>query len=242
MANSSDIPPGWGSDPLSSFFELARGHAFGSFHNLKREYGAIRAIDIAFLALIDGWFDPENVFAAPLAVRAFASFRAASQLALSGQLSEAYMVMRGCLEHALYANYMDAIPHSWPIWSKRDDDEAARKLCAKTFSARNLFEALRNRTKPLGDMAGALYERAIEFGAHPNEMAVGSTMEWKDAKDGGHTFEYSFLSGDGLPLRLCLKSVAQTGLIVLDILCLVFPARCRTMRVQEIIAPVKPHF
>ncbi len=242
MADSEGIPPGWGSDSLTSFIDLARDHAFGSFHNLQGEYAALRTIDTAFLALIDGWLDPENVFAAPLAVRSFSSFRAAAQLALSGQLPEAYMVMRGCLEHSLYANYMDANPSSWAVWSKRGADDAARKLCAKTFSGRNLFDALRHRVPPLGEMAGALYERAIEFGAHPNEMAIGSTMEMKETEDGGRTFEYAFLSGDGTPLRLCLKSVAQTGLIVLDILCVVFPVRCKAGRVQEIIARVKPHF
>ena len=234
-------PPGWATDSLTSFFDGARQHAFGTFFNLQPEYSRIRDVDSAFAGLIDGWMDPENPFVAPLAVRALSAFRAAAQLCLSGQLPEAYMVMRGCLEFALYGNYIDSTPTAWKIWSGRGADEAARKLCVRTFSGKNLFDTLRARDAQLGEIAGALYERAIEFGAHPNEMAVGSTMEMTEGRDGGLTFAYSFMSGDGMPLRLCIKSLTQTGLIVLDIFALVFPKRSTAAGVQEAIAPIKVH-
>ncbi|MDB4912734.1 MAG: hypothetical protein JWM95_378 [Gemmatimonadetes bacterium] len=233
------VPPGWGDDELTKFIELARQHAFGTFRNLKDETASISAIDATFIALIEGWMNLGNPIVAGLAVRSFSAFRAAIQLAMSGQLAEAYMVMRGCLEHALYGNYIDLNPASWEIWSQRRKSDEARKLCVKTFAGRNIFAAIRGRSSVVGEIAGGLYERTIDFGAHPNEMAVGTSMEVTEQADGGLVFGYSYLSGDGLPLRLCLKSAAQTGLIVLDIFTLVFPERSAETAIQARLAPIK---
>ena len=238
---STTVPPGWGDDPLTSFFDEGRKHSFASHHRLKGEFERLRVIDSAFVAVFDQWLDPENTLVAPLAIRAHSAFRAAAQLSLAGQLPEAYMVMRGCIEHALYGNYIDLHRDAWNVWSKRGDDEAARKLCVRTFSGRNLFDSLRARDHRLGEIAGQLYERTIDFGAHPNELGVGSTMDFEERPDGGISFAYTYLSGDGMPLRLCLKSLAQTGLIVLDILCLIFPKRFAHLKIPQQVLPVKAH-
>ena len=120
MSGTSDlVPPGWGTDKLTEFFDLARQHAFGTFHNLKAESQRLSAIDAVFLGMIDGWQNPSNPIVAALVVRSLSALRAAMSLAMSGQLSEAYMVMRGCLEHALYASYIDSHAESGRIWMER---------------------------------------------------------------------------------------------------------------------------
>ena len=240
--SSESIPPGWGDDDLTQFMDLAHENARATFHNLKRDYRGLAGIDAAFMRLIEGWVDPENPYAAPLAVRSFSAYRAAVQLAMSTQLTESYMVMRGCLEHALYVNFIDATPGSWEVWRKWGESDDDKKRCVKMFSGRNIFDAIRTRDPVLGERAGALYERMIDFGAHPNELSVGSTMELSDRDDGGLSFGYSFMAGDGVPFRHCHKTEAQTGLIVLDTLTLVFPQRAAMTGVQSMIAPIKPFY
>lgn len=237
----SELPKGWASDSLSSFFDVARNNLLASFANLRGEYSAIRDIDAAFLALLEGWTDPESIGPAPLAFRAHSAFRVAAQLALSGQVPEAFMVMRGCLENALYANHIDSAAAALDAWLKRADSEAARKRCVSEFAGRNLFGSLRSRDGQLGDMVGKMYERTIDYGAHPNESAVLGSMTVEEGEE--HTgYVFAYVTGDGLPLRFALRTLAQVGLMTLDILCLVFPKRASEKRIQDRLKPIKPHF
>jgi hypothetical protein len=243
MSNGSfqNVPPLWGNDKLTDFFDMARSNAFGSFSNLREEYASIAAIDEAFLKLVTAWLDPENMKAAAFAFRAHSAYRAAASLALSTQIPESYMVMRGCIENALYANHVDHSPDMWDVWSKRGESEVDRKRCVRAFSGPNLFASLRARDQRLGDITGALYERTIDFGAHPNELGIGSLMDIEET-DSGPTFSFSYLCDDGMPLRLCLKSIAQAGLIALDMLCLVFPLRCAETGIPLALSIIKPRF
>lgn len=129
---------------------------------------------------------------------------------MAGQVPEAYMVARGCLECALYANYLDAEPSSWDPCRKRGDSDRARKECRNTFIGPNLFAALEQRSRSVADGARMLYEGAIDLGAHPNELAIVQMMDTEPRADGGLMFTYSLLSGDTDALRLCLPSVRDT--------------------------------
>lgn len=234
-------PPGWGEDELTAYFDGARQNAYASFHNLKAKYGVIAAVDRGFLMLLEGFTDPENPDVAALAYRAHAAFRAAAQLALSGQLPESYAIMRGCLEHTLYAHYMDAMPDALAIWRARDEGEAERKTCQREFNGRHLFDALAERDAGLRERAKALYERAIDLGAHPNEPAVSASVSVTEAEDAVH-FDVSYVAPYGLSMKLALRSLPQTGLIALDILCLIFPAQCAATGLPAYLAPIKARF
>jgi hypothetical protein len=236
-----DVPRNWGEDELTAFIELARAHLFGTFHNLIPEFNSLRWVDEAFLRFIKGWKDPENPSTVTLVPRAHSAFRAATQLSLSGQVPEAYMVMRGCLEYALYANHMAIEAAAFEAWRRRGDDAASRKKCAREFSGARLFASLRKQDTVVADRAGMLYERTIDFGAHPNELAVGSLMRVEQS-DTEATINHAYLSGEGMPLRLCLKSLGQTGLIALEIFCLIYPKRCKAALVAETVAAFKPRF
>jgi hypothetical protein len=236
---SGHVPPTWGDDALSAFFDVARDRVHSSFHHLPLLYRPLRFIDDAFLALIDGWKDPESVLATSFVYRAHAAYRAAAQLALAGQLPEAYMVTRGCLENALYANRVDNQTEIWNAWMNRGQGDEALRRCKKEFSGAKLFDSLAVRDEQLSRIAKGLYERTIEFGAHPNETATGTLMEVEDAADGGLNMYHSYISDDGLPFQLCVRSVRQVGLIVLDVFTLIFPSRSAAVHLQDRIAPWK---
>jgi hypothetical protein len=198
-------------------------------------------IDAAFLALLEGWSDPENIAVAGFAYRAHSAFRAAAQLALTGQVPEAFMVVRGSLECALYANHIDVQASAFDAWIERGESENARRRCKTEFAGKNLFASVRSRDSGLAEIAGRMYDRSIDLGAHPNEAGVMSTLtvEESEAETG---FVFSYIAGDALPLRLAIKSVSQVGLMVLDIMCLVFPQRCAEQGIADRLAAVKPKF
>ena len=210
-------PPGWASDALTHFFDLARSNAFATYHHLKGSYRRLSHIDAIFLDLFKDLKDPPQPASAALAIRAHAAWRAAVGLAIAGQLAESYAVLRSSLENALYANRFDEVPSSFDVWTRRAEDEKAKRACRNEFSGKNLFDALRARDARGAAAAGELYERTIDLGAHPNELAVLSTMSM-DESDEGTGFSFAYLTGDGLELRLALKTSAQVGVAILDII------------------------
>jgi hypothetical protein len=46
------VPPGWGSDGLSKFWDAARSNQFGTFVNKRPIYDRLVAIDGAFVEVI----------------------------------------------------------------------------------------------------------------------------------------------------------------------------------------------
>jgi hypothetical protein len=82
------VPPSWGNDSLSGFFEAARKNQFGTFVNKKEWFTRIADIDKLFVKVSKEWVNPRDPLAAILFLRCRFAFRAASSLALAGQVSE----------------------------------------------------------------------------------------------------------------------------------------------------------
>ena len=217
-------PPSWGDDELTSFFEGARSNSFATFANFPDSYKRIRDIDALFTELFTDFRDPDDILGATLGLRCHSALRAAAQLALSGQVPEAFMILRGALELALYAHHVSTSEERAYIWLNRQDNEAARKRCSNEFTPRVMFPILRERDKGLGDIVGELYDRTIDYGAHPNAAGVLTTMEHTE-KDGDQEFSFAYFSGEQVPLRFVMKLWCQIGLSCLDLLSYVLPTR-----------------
>jgi len=100
------IPPGWGQDGLSSFWEAGRNNQFGTFVRKRPIFGNLVGIDNAFTAVSKAWLNPDAI-AALLFLRCHAAFKTASGLAAAGQAAEAYVMHRSMLEYAAYALHMN---------------------------------------------------------------------------------------------------------------------------------------
>ncbi len=227
-----DPKPTWGEDQLGQFINLARENCVNSFGLLYGEYRRIRDIDALFAALFEDYVDPEDPLAATFGLRCHSALRAAAQLALSGQLPETYMVLRGALEHALYAHHASSSEKRRQLWSDRGEDDNARKACAIEFSGRNIFPEIRKRDQRIGDVAGRLYERTIDFGAHPNTYALFSSMSTSETET-HHRIEFSYIEGDGPAMQLAVRSWSQVAVSCLDVLSLVLPKRFSQLRITE---------
>lgn len=244
MTNDMLQPPGWAEDTLSQFIQEAHENTFATFSNLKPIFGHLRSIDGAYRKLIGGVLNSPEWFPSFFLLRAHAAFLGGARLSLSAQVCEAYMVLRGCLESALYGLYVAGHPGSAEVWLHRHDSEDSLRSVRQMFRIKNLMEHLESVSSAERKIASALYERTIDYGAHPNERAISSNLERRE--DDEHvSFELSYLTGDSLQLRFCLQTTAEVGISGLSIIRQIYPERCDdlglTQEIQDqrdVIRPV----
>lgn len=224
MVTLPEPPRGWAADPITEFIDNTRLNSFATFANLRAEYAKLAEIDRVFRRLIDTLINTEDWFAAFFLLRAHSAFLAGSHLAMSGQAAETYASLRLCLENGLYGLYLSRNPASRETWLRRHDDEAAKRRVRTEFTIRNLFDTLRASDANEARIAEELYERGIDYGAHPNERALTQGLRTEAGPDTVN-FQIIYLSADPLVLRVCVRSAAQVGASVLGIFRVVFRER-----------------
>ena len=98
----------------------------------------------------------------------------------------------------------------------------------ENFSIIRVRETIKTENQAAAKKFYTLYERAIDLGAHPNELAVICNLrtvergEWRNI----------YLHTDDTELEIALKSTAQTGVCALDILQEVFKERFELLGVR----------
>jgi hypothetical protein len=205
------LPPAWKNDSLSDFLGNAFSNILATFVHKRERYGHLAEIDSAFYELVRNLSNPKDLLAAFFMPRSHSAFRAACGLAMSGQAAESFVVLRSCLECALYALHINKNPTLAEIWLRRHDDAQSLKRCKSEFAHTNVIKTLENTDKKLHKIIQELYERTIDFGAHPNERAMTSNMQLIKTDD-NNEFWSTYLHSDGLALDHALKTAAQCGL------------------------------
>ena len=232
---------GWGKDSLSEFIEEANHNTHAAFVNLKPQFDSLRNIHDAFKQITNNLNNPPYLLPAFFLFRSHASYLGAVRLAISGQISETYMVLRGCLENSLYALYISRKPETGEIWLKRQDDESSLKECKKCFLIGNIFETLDKENEKLGRSAKRLYDMTIDYGAHPNELSLSSIMKKKES-DNEVSFNIAYLTNyliNPLAFGLCLKNTARIGVCSLIIFRSIFPERFDILGLSEKVNKLK---
>ncbi len=122
MSASADetygIPRDWGADPLGKFIEDARRNCIATFTNLRRQYDVLSEIERIYRVMVDNLSQSPELVSGFLLIRSHSSFLGATRLCLSGQLAEAYILLRGCLENALYGLYVAGNTSRQKIWQR----------------------------------------------------------------------------------------------------------------------------
>lgn len=221
---SEKPPPGWGDDPLTRFLEDAYKNRWASFANKPSALKLLVRIDGCYATVLADWANPRPALAAMLAYRSHAAFRASCEHALAGQAADVWPSLRACLEFSAYCLHLAKNPDLSEIWLGRHDDDDAMGALLKAFTAAKIKATVKASDRKIEAVYAHLYQRAIDFGAHPNERSVTSSLR---IIEGAGKTEYvqSYLVGDGLALEHGLKSVAQAGVCALNILHVAYPAR-----------------
>ncbi len=222
--NLPDPPRGWGTDDVTSFVDNTRLNCFATYANLRQEYAKVAEVDVVFRRLIENLINTQDWFAAFFLLRSHSAFLAGAHLAMSGHAAETYASLRLCLENGLYGLYLARNPASRETWLRRHDDDQARRRVKDEFTIRNLFDTLRGIDKREADVTGELYERCIDYGAHPNERGLTQSLKTEKKPD-TVDLRVIYLSDDPLIFRVCLKTTAQVGASVLGVFRLVFRER-----------------
>ncbi|MDR6385074.1 hypothetical protein [Paraburkholderia caribensis] len=208
-------PERWGGDEVSKFLDFVRNNQFATFANRHDIFGRYIDTDIGFRTLIDdGLHHSKLWFSGFFVTRAHSAFLAAVSAACSAQVVEAYAMNRVVLENALYGFFLARKPELRETWLKRHDDDASLREVRRVFKIADMLEALRAVDTAEADAANELYQRAIDYGAHPNERAL--TQGLKDEGAGEDVrFDTNYLFPQGAALELCYKTTAQTGVCAL---------------------------
>jgi hypothetical protein len=204
--------------------ELAHRNRFATFVQKKDGYHRLSRIDAAFVTAGKDWLNPKETVPAFLLFRSHAAFRAACEHALAGQVADVFPQVRASMEYAGYALHIHKNPGYEEIWLRRHDNAASLKAVKTAFQIAKVSETIRVANVEIGSVFNELYQRAIDFGGHPNEMSVTSNVSIKQ-RPGRKELQQVYLHGDGLQLVHALKTTAQAGVCALSILGEVFGPR-----------------
>jgi hypothetical protein len=218
-------PGGWGDDSLTAYLEHFRNNQFATFVGKPAEVVDLIAIDGMFKRLLEGAVNPKPFMPMSFLLRAHSAYRAAAGAVMAGQLYEAQALMRLCLEHAAYGHYIGGDMELWKRWMGRNDSEKNKEAVRKEFSAGKVKRKLQSANAKTGTAYEALYERLIDFGAHPNEQGFSMSSAIRRQPNGDIHFDTLYLQENGMPLNLALKTAAQVGICVLRIGQILYPQR-----------------
>lgn len=238
MNSLSAAPPGWGKDQLSEFIDTARHNSFATFVNCPSEYRVLTEIGGLYRYAIHNLINTPEWFAAFFLLKSHSAYLGGAMFSISGQCGESYMLLRGCLEAALYGLYLSRHESRCETWLRRHDDEDSLKRVKKEFKIVNLFAELKTTDPATHESAKVLYDRTIAYGAHPNEMALTSLM--KKTENGNIIrFDLNYLSGDTPAFRLNIKTTAQVGVCSLLVFKNIFRERFAILGIDEKIGKLK---
>lgn len=87
-----------------------------------------------------------------------------------------------------------------------------------------------------GEDAERLYERLIDFGAHPNELGMMQAIQQKPGSNG---FDHIYLTSDQVVLKSCIKTVAQVGVCSLSIFRNIYKTRFELLDLPNMLNHIK---
>ena len=214
MENTISPPPRWGEDELTKSLDSVRKNQFATFANKIPETKKIIEIDGIFLRVIPVGINPRDLTVGLLMHRAHSAYRAAASCAFAGQSAELFPLLRLMLEQGGYAILINRKPELEEVWQNRHESGAARNKVPRKFKVSNIKETIASSNPGLNGIFCTLYDRTIDFGAHPNELSVtgGLTIEKKENQT---DLNLIYLHSDGLVLDHSLRTLAQVGVCVL---------------------------
>lgn len=227
-------PPDWDSDSLSRFFKDADYNARVTAAKYPSVFELLRGIQSTFKRAEETLEkDSGDARLVPrfLLIRSHSTFLAATRAGMSGQVSEALLLLRGAIEQSWYALHMAKDPNPdtrVTIWLKRNDDSEATAKCKAEFTIKNVrstHEALDSST---ASELNGLYESLIDYGAHPNQMGVlmgVSSQESASQTD----FKVGILYPAEMPVIFTLRMAVAVAIGTLKVFQLVYPERFALM-------------
>ena len=154
------------------------------------------------------------------------------------------MVLRGCLENALYALYIyddpklpDTVERAETFLRRHDGEEWTRKV-KQEFRPSAMLQLLERKDARFGKTTRDMYEAAIDNGAHPNARALLTNLDMQDVQ-GGFTVTTEYLNPDPVVRGFCWKCTAVVGVCSLDIFGLIWHDRFQSLGITEKLESIR---
>jgi hypothetical protein len=195
-------------DNLHVFLEVVGNNQRANAASYPADFSLIRRVNVCLS------INPQPLVCAVLFQRCQYAFKTAAALALAGQVVEAIVMMRSCLEYAGYALAIFKNPTLEPVFTNRHVSLADMIAQKSAFRISEIKEVIESFDGKLAELFQTFYDRAIDFGGHPNPHATFSTMQMPDPNPDNSVTMYAMVT-DATNLRHAMKSVAQVGLTAL---------------------------
>lgn len=186
VVRKMSFPVEWEAFSLTHFCGEMERAAVATFANARQHLQPLLDIDQHLIGSAPTIFahpKPDERAATLLFMRMFSVLRAATRLAMSGQLYESRAVMRSAVECGVYAHAMRHSHELRVAWARRDEDEETRKVARNAFSWSALMKLLRAQNEPLAGAVHHLYDKLIDLGAHPNPGGILGGVAIDEAGD-----------------------------------------------------------
>lgn len=236
MDEAPTIPAHWGGDTLASFLDACTSNTYSVFQNRHEWYGRLSSVDDTYHLLLENIESDPELYGGLFALRCHSAFLGACRLALSGQVPETYMLLRGCLEAALYGLYIAKNPRLRHTWIHRHKNDRCRKPVRSEFTISKLKQCLADVDRDVHDRVCQYYSYTIDLGAHPNIMSVEAHIN-DEAEAGPLTLHYLHPLSD--VLLATFKVCAVTGITGLDVLRYVFPDAYSKLNLESRLRKLK---
>lgn len=225
----------FGSDELTKRISDAWHNIRATWSQHKPIVHLLSSINDLFMKYVEVFYKlskETNIESSPAAflARAYGCYLAAVRISSSGQIAEAFVMFRACIENALYGYYINKRPEQGDIWVKRHQSKEAEKLVRKNFSIGAILRFLAEQEPKVGPWIKDMYDKSIDYGAHPNVYSIGLNLRYienerKDVMD--------IFNNDAYILKCCLLANVRFGLGCLSVFRLIYPEELRTRGVPE---------
>lgn len=245
LGSSVPQPPGWAEDELTKFLKIAHENGYATFVKEKQYWPRMKQIDTLYHRILQNMDHSREWFLSLFFYRAHSIWRAAIRLATSGQNPEAHILLRSCLENALYAFFINNDQKAWQnakshfmTWINREQSEATENKCRSTFQTGKIISELKTKDRQLGSIAEMIYDQSISHGSHPNvHGTLANISMWSDKKEG--RVETQYLNCGNEAFRYTLKRACQCGLCALLIFKIIFKERFDILGLSDDIERLK---
>jgi hypothetical protein len=202
---------------LQSFFDAVRTNQRVNGKNFPDWTSIIERIDSCFVAAGKSSKDPKPLMSGLLLNRSQYAFKAASGMALAGQIAEVFPMLRSVLEYAGYCLLLRETPDLESVFIGRHFSAELKQKQRRVFTIEKVKAAVRRRDTKLADIFDENYERSIDFGAHPNPNAVFSSTIPLYEGDGKLSLMTMALYNEPKILVHAFKCTGQVGLTALHV-------------------------
>ena len=235
MDKRPELPQGWGEDDLSKFFADAHYNLYATFANYPDYWHYFTSLDALYIKLLSNLDNVGRVSVTPLLYRGHAAYRAALRLMLSAQAAEAYPLLRSMLEYPMYALYFRDHEPMRKVWENREKDKKGRQKARSEIKAGAIRRHIKTKDETLHKHVEHLYEKLLDFGAHPNPFGVRLGSELVQGEDKS-SLQTNYLVGDEPPFHFGLFYTCSTALIALRVTCLYVPERTKILSLDKDIS------